>query len=177
MKTCIATNFIQMTGKGLLASLFVGLSAPTFASELEHRHGFEPGQVTAHQLAELEAVSTSEDNFATYEFKLDQYRGGGVVSTQNGVSSGHAQMAANYGLDPAEYTVAEIAIIAGERDEEQRERLINFYKGNGTVASTQSTGSRPCTQFEMAAKIDPSQCGQLTHNQVARALVAQTSSD
>jgi hypothetical protein len=33
-----------------------------------------------------------------------------------GVSRGHAQLAANLGLDPAEYTLAELAVIKGRTE-------------------------------------------------------------
>ena len=120
-----------MKRTALTTALILGLAAPAFAAS----------NLTAHQFATLEAVSTSEDDFATYEFKRDQFTGGSVVSTQSGISAGHAQLAANYGLDPVEYSVAELVIIGGESNEEDRERLIAAYAGDsGAVISSQGSG-------------------------------------
>ena len=89
----------------------------------------------------LEAVSTSEDDFATEAFKREQFASGGIVSTQSGISAGHAQLAASYGLDPVEYSVAELVIIAGENDEQERDRFIAAYAGDdGAVISSQGSG-------------------------------------
>ena len=44
---------------------------------------------------------------------------------------------ANYGLDAADYSVAQLVIIAGENNEEERDRLIAAYKGSDAVVSTQ----------------------------------------
>ena len=112
----------------LTSALVLGLAAPAFAMD----------SLTAHQFATLEAVSTSENDFATEAFKREQFANGGMVSSPSGISAGHAQLAANYGLDAADYSVAQLVIIAGENDEEERDRLIAAYKGNGSVVSTQS---------------------------------------
>ena len=117
-----------MKRTALTTALILGLAAPAFAAS----------DLTAHQFATLEAVSTSEDDFATEAFKREQFATGGIVSTQSGISAGHAQLAANYGLDPVEYSVSELVIIAGENDEEERDRFIAAYKGDGTLVSTQS---------------------------------------
>jgi len=120
-----------MKRTALTTALILGLAAPAFAAS----------DLTSHQIATLEAVSTSEDDFATEAFKREQFANGGIVSTQSGISAGHAQLAANYGLDPAEYSVAELVIIAGENDEEQRERFIAAYAGDdGAVISSQGSG-------------------------------------
>ena len=115
----------------LTSALILGLAAPAFAAS----------DLTSHQIATLEAVSTSEDDFATAAFKREQFASDGIVSTQSGISAGHAQLAANYGLDPVEYSVAELVIIAGENDEEERERFIAAYAGDdGAVISSQGSG-------------------------------------
>lgn len=120
-----------MKRTALTTALILGLAAPALAMD----------GLTAHQFATLEAVSTSEDDFATEAFKREQFASGGIVSTQSGISAGHAQLAANYGLDPAEYSVAELVIIGGESDEEQRELVIAAYAGNdGAVISSQGSG-------------------------------------
>ena len=120
-----------MKRTALTTALILGLAAPAFAAS----------DLTAHQFATLEAASTSEDDFATEAFKREQFASGGIVSTQSGISAGHAQLAANYGLDPVEYSVAELVIIAGESNEEDRDRLIAAYAGdNGAVISSQGAG-------------------------------------
>ena len=120
-----------MKRTALTTALILGLAAPAFAAS----------DLTSQQFATLHAVKTSENDFATYEFKRDQFNSGGIVSTQSGISAGHAQLAANYGLDPVEYSVAELVIIAGENDEEERDRLIAAYAGDeGAVISSQGSG-------------------------------------
>ena len=120
-----------MKRTALTTTLILGLAAPAFAAS----------DLTSHQIATLEAVSTSEDDFATAAFKREQFASDGIVSTQSGISAGHAQLAANYGLDPVEYSVAELVIIAGENDEEERERFIAAYAGDdGAVISSQGSG-------------------------------------
>ena len=120
-----------MKRTALTTALILGLAAPVFAAS----------DLTSHQIATLEAVSTSEDDFATEAFKREQFASGGIVSTQSGISAGHAQLAANYGLDPVEYSVAELVIIAGENDEQERERFIAAYAGDdGAVISSQGSG-------------------------------------
>ena len=120
-----------MKRTALTTALILGLAAPAFAAS----------DLTSQQFATLHAVKTSENNFATYEFKRDQFANGSVVSTQSGISAGHAQLAASYGLDPVEYSVAELVIISGENNEEERDRLIAAYAGdNGAVISSQGSG-------------------------------------
>jgi Flp pilus assembly protein TadD len=120
-----------MKRTALTTALILGLAAPAFAAS----------DLTAQQFATLEAVSTSEDDFATEAFKREQFATGGIVSTQSGISAGHAQLAASYGLDPVEYSVAELVIIAGESDEEERARFIAAYAGDdGAVISSQGSG-------------------------------------
>ena len=120
-----------MKRTALTTALILGLAAPAFAAS----------DLTSHQFATLEAVSTSEDDFATEAFKREQFATGGIVSTQSGISAGHAQLAASYGLDPVEYSVAELVIIAGENDEEERARFIAAYAGDdGAVVSSQGSG-------------------------------------
>ena len=120
-----------MKRTALTTALILGLAAPAFAAS----------DLTSQQFATLHAVKTSENDFATYEFKRDQFANGSVVSTQSGISAGHAQLAASYGLDPVEYSVAELVIISGENNEEERDRLIAAYAGdNGAVISSQGSG-------------------------------------
>lgn len=128
-----------MTRIALTSALLLGLAAPAFASNLANTYGFDAGAVSAQELAVLKASDTSEDNFANLMVQKDKI-GGAIVSTQSGVSAGHAQLAASEGLDPTVYTVAEIAIIKGENDEEERARLVDAY-GAGGIASSQSFGT------------------------------------
>lgn len=131
----------KMTLTSLAAVLAFGLAVPVHASDLERQHGFRPGQATTHQLAILEAVSSSEDDFATLEYKKSQFASGSVVSSQGGISAGHKQLAASFGLDPAQYSVAEIVVIMGENEEEKRAGFVRAYEGDdGAVISTQSVG-------------------------------------
>ena len=139
-RTRIAGTERKMTITALTTSLVLSLGAPAVASDLERQYRFQPGEVTAHQLAVLKATSTSEDDFATVDFKHKQITNGTAVSTQSRHSSGHAQMAASLGLDPEDYSVAEIAIILGQSEEEERQRFIDAYADEGAVISTQNVG-------------------------------------
>lgn len=123
----------------LTTALIAGLAAPALASDqLAAFYGVDAGTVSAQELATLHAIGDSENDFATVEFKRDQFTGV-VASTQSvGVSDGHAQLAASLGLNPDVYSVAELAVIRGESNEDIRAGLIEAYGSNGAIVSTQS---------------------------------------
>ena len=124
-------------------AVFLGfaVTGQAVASDLERKHGFAKGQASAQDLAVLEASSSSEDDFRNVVTKRAQIAQGTIVSTQSGISQGHAQLAASEGLDPTVYSVPELVIIKGESDEDQRARYVEAYRDTGAVISTQSTGA------------------------------------
>ena len=97
-----------MTRIALTSALAIAIAAPAFAdTQLERQLGVEPGVYTS---AELAAIKGSYDSDTGYNFPVR----GGVVSTQSvGISAGHAQLAAQLGLDANNYSVTELAAIKG----------------------------------------------------------------
>jgi hypothetical protein len=88
-------------------------------AQLADSLGLDSGAFTAAELATIKGLveqRTTEDAFAIADRVA---RGGeGVASTQSvgGISAGQAQLAATLGLDPAEYSLAELAVIKGQAE-------------------------------------------------------------
>ncbi len=85
------------------------------AAQLAANVGVQPGNFSLTELVQLKTATEAGDqtrvNFITSG-------GADVVSTQSFVSPGQAQLAASLGLDPAEYTLAELASIAADREDD-----------------------------------------------------------
>ena len=120
-----------MTRIALTSALAIAIAAPAFAdTQLERQLGVEPGIYTT---AELAAIKGSYDTDTGYNFPPR----GDVVSTQSvGISAGHAQLAAQLGVDANDYSFAELAAIKGSFDSDTG---YNF-PAKGGVVSTQSVG-------------------------------------
>ncbi|MEL6169169.1 MAG: hypothetical protein AAFR35_10790 [Pseudomonadota bacterium] len=77
------------------------------AAQLAASVGVEPGALSVQELAVIKnATDNADDNRA-----LASIRGaltGDVVSTQSGISAGHAQLAAQFDVDPTVYSVTDI---------------------------------------------------------------------
>lgn len=126
----------------LTTALLLGLAAPALASDqLARNIGVEPGVYSLSELARLKGAKDSKeagesDRFAALKKMFDSE----VVSTQSaGVTAGHAQLAGHAGVDPADYSVAEIVMLrSAVRDgDEARTR---FVTGGADSVSTQSGG-------------------------------------
>jgi hypothetical protein len=136
----------------LTSALALAIAAPAFASDqLARNLGVEPGVYTTAELATIKgiregAVGTDAATASALEDLFAQ----GIVSTQSVGSIGHAQLAANLGLD-GDYTTAELATIKGIRegaagtDVATADALEGLLSGG--VVSTQSTGGSAANQL------------------------------
>lgn len=116
----------------IVSALVAAIAAPAFAnSQLEQILGVEPGVYTS---AELAAIKGSFDSDTGYNFPV---RDGGVVSSQStGFSAGHLALAAQVGVNPADFSTAELARIKGSFDSDTGYNV----SARGDVVSTQSVG-------------------------------------
>lgn len=85
-------------------------------AQLAANLGLDAGLYTSAELAEIkgvvEAHSTADTGSVAYLTARD---GTGLVSTQSvGASGSSAQLADNLGVDPADYTLAELAVLKGQ---------------------------------------------------------------
>lgn len=101
----------------LTTALVVAATAPALANDqLARSLGVEPGLLTTAQLVQVKAsVDNANDNRVAKEL-IERFTSGDVSTMSTGISAGHAQLAANLGLDPAEYSLAELAGIKGSYD-------------------------------------------------------------
>ena len=139
----------------LTTAVALGLAVPAFAADQIAGHlNVAPGAYSQTELARLKAAQNAGDpeQVAALKALFD----GTAVSTQSvGVEPGHAQLAANLGLDPNAYTTAELVRIKAARgDEEQVAALESLYAGDSV--STQSGGVNG-GQRQLAARagVDP----------------------
>lgn len=134
----------------IASALVAAIAAPAFAnSQLEATLGVAPGVYTS---AELAAIKGSYDTDTGYNFPV---RDSGVVSTQStGFSAGHLALAAQVGVNPADFSTAELAGIKGSYDTDTGYNV----PARGGVVSTQSVGiSDGHTQLAAAAGVDASE--------------------
>jgi len=144
----------------LTTAIVLGLAAPALADDQIARNlGVEPGQYSQSELARLKAVQDSKDSGEYDRFAaLERKFAGDAVSTQSvGVEPGEAQLAANLGLDPNDFTLAELVRIkaaknAGEYDEVAQ--YISMYAGE-TVSTQSAGGNGGQRQIAARAGIDP----------------------
>ncbi len=91
----------------IAAAAAVTLAGPVLANDqLSLQLGVEPGTLSTHELIVLRAADEAGDRTLA-----DFYRNGGseIVSTQSiGNNAGKAQFAAQLGVDPSAYSVAEL---------------------------------------------------------------------
>ncbi len=116
----------------IASALVAAIAAPAFAnSQLENLLDVEPGVYTT---AELVAIKGSYDSDTGYRFPV---RDGGVVSTQSvGFSASHLALAELVGVNPADFTTAELVAIKGSYDSDTGYNI----PARGGVVSTQSVG-------------------------------------
>ena len=134
----------------IVSALVAAIAAPAFAnSQLENILGVEPGVYSA---SELVAIKGSFDTDTGYNVPA---RDGAVVSTQStGFSAGHVQLANSLGVNPADYTTAELVAIKGSFDTDTGFNAPE----RGGVVSTQSVGiSAGHAQLAANAGVDANQ--------------------
>ncbi|MBL9060670.1 MAG: hypothetical protein JNK88_11685 [Mangrovicoccus sp.] len=141
----------------LTTAVALGLAAPAFAADQIAGHlNVAPGQYSQTELARLKAAQNAGDAEQVAALKV-LFDGTGVSTQSVGVEPGHAQLAANLGLDPNAYTTAELARIKAARndgDGAQVAALESLYAGE--TVSTQSAGVNG-GQRQLAARagVDP----------------------
>jgi len=146
----------------LTTALVVAASAPAFANaQLARSLGVEPGTLTTAQLAQVKAVVDHDDDNRTARALIERFSAGEVSTMGAGVSAGHAQLAANLGVDPAQVSVSEIASIRAlvDHDDDNRavEAAIDRVRDGGVV-STMSTGvSAGHAQLAASLGLDPAE--------------------
>jgi len=132
----------------IASALVAAFAAPAFAnSQLEQIIGVEPGVFTS---AELAAIKGSFDTDTGYNIPA---RDGVVTSSQSVAgNAGAAQLAAQLGVNPADYTVAELAAIKGSFDSDMGYNI----PVRGGVVSSQSVGiSAAHAQLAAAEGVNP----------------------
>ncbi|MDJ1015799.1 MAG: hypothetical protein QNJ35_04730 [Paracoccaceae bacterium] len=150
----------------LTTALAVAAAAPAFANndQLARSLGVEPGVLTTSQLVQIKsAIESDDDNGNRYAKALIERFTGGVVSTMStGVSAGHAQLAAQFGVDPADVSASELAVIKGavesENDSGNRQVDALIERFTGGVVSTMSSGiSTGHAQLAASLDLDPNE--------------------
>ncbi len=128
----------------LTTALVVAASAPAFANDqLARSLGIEPGALTTSQLAQVKAsIDNDNDNRISREL-AERFSAGEVSTMSTGISAGHAQLAARFGVDPQAFSVSELAAINGLVDHDDDNRAVEAAIAkviSGGVVSTMSTG-------------------------------------
>jgi hypothetical protein len=111
-----ATVLASLFSRGVVSTQSVGASGN---AQLAQNLGVNAGDFTTAELATIKGITeqrATDDAFALSD--LIGRGADGVVSTQSvgGISAGHAQIARNLGLDPADYSLAELAVIKGQAE-------------------------------------------------------------
>lgn len=142
----------------LTATLALAAAAPALASDQLARHlGVAPGTYSLTEMARMKAV---KDNTGPGESDriaaLKAMFGRDAVSSQSaGITPGHAMLAANAGVDPQDYSVAEIVMLRDAIRDGDEARIRFLQRGNA-VMSTQSAGITPGhRQLAANAGVDP----------------------
>ncbi|MBL9060669.1 MAG: hypothetical protein JNK88_11680 [Mangrovicoccus sp.] len=147
MKTFILTAAIALAAAPVLAS-----------DQLARNLGVTPG---AYSLTELARLKAAKDNIGPGESDrmaaLMAMFGSDTVSSQSaGITSGHAQLAANAGVDPQDYSLAEIVMLRAAVRDGDEARIRFLQRGSAAAMSTQSAGIAPGhRQLAANAGIDP----------------------
>ncbi|MFQ6546527.1 hypothetical protein AADZ90_001110 [Aestuariibius sp. 2305UL40-4] len=126
-------------------------ATPALASDqLAQSLGVDPGAYSVSELATLKAAMEEHDHQ-----KVDLILGGGaIVSTQGRAGAGQAQLAAQLGVAPGAYDVADLIElrVAYEENDDQRVRKI---LSGGSVVSTQDSGVAGHDQMARQLGVDP----------------------
>ena len=114
-------NVLQILfSQGVVSTQSMGASGN---AQLAQSLGLNAGDFTTAELATIKGVveQRATDDAGSIAY-LTGHGGNGVISTQSvGISAGHAQLASNLGLDPAEYSFAELAEIKGRFELEEND--------------------------------------------------------
>lgn len=96
----------------LTTALILSAAAPAFASDqLARSLGLEAGVFTTSQLVQLKAAYDGADEGNGHFDTLVERFSSDAVSTSNGITEGQRQIAEQVGVNPADYTLAELVAI------------------------------------------------------------------
>ncbi|MGJ8584093.1 MAG: hypothetical protein ACSHXD_08385 [Marinosulfonomonas sp.] len=166
MKNLIATTVIAAT-----------LAAPAFAGsgkdQLAALAGVSAENYSISELVRLDAAQ--KDGDATTSSFIKAKANGNVISTQNSVSAGQAQLAASVGVEPGSLTQAEmIRLDQALREGDATKANYIIDQANGDSISSQSGISAGDAQLAALVGVEP---GSLTRAQMIRLDQAQKEGD
>ncbi len=128
----------------LTTALVVAASAPAFANDqLARSLGIEPGALTRSQLAQVKASIENDDDNRIARELAERFSAGEVSTMSTGISAGHSQLAARFGVDPQAFSVAELASLKALVDNDDDNRAVKAEIAqvrDGGIVSTMSTG-------------------------------------
>jgi hypothetical protein len=100
----------------LTSALALAIAAPAFAGDqLARNLGLEPGVYTTAELATIKGIREGANGTdASTAAALETLYEGGVVSTQSVPGSAAEQLARFLGVNAADYSLAELAVLKGD---------------------------------------------------------------
>lgn len=132
-----------MSRLALTSALIIALSAPAFAdgkTQLAGPLGVNPADYTLAELIRLENAK-SDNNPTEFAFVKDQ-AAGRIISSVGTVSPGQAMQASILGVNPADYTLAQLVRLeTAVRDNDTQEIAFVKAQAEGKIVSTQGTVS------------------------------------
>ncbi len=146
-----------MSRLAMTSALLIALSAPAFAdgkAQLAGPLGVNPADYTLAQLIQLENAVRDNDA-ADFAFVKDQATGR-IVSTQGSVSPGQAMQAAILGVNPADYSPAQlIRLETAMRENDVQQIAFMKAQAEGKIVSTQGTVSPGLAMQAAILGVDP----------------------
>lgn len=134
-------------------ALVLSMAAPAFASDqLARSLGVEPGVYSTAQLVELKSAIEG-NNDQQVQFILDSAGTDGfTASTMSAPSAGKAQIAADLGVNPADYSLGELVKLR-KAEEESNEQIAGFVRSNGLSETVSSKSGISAGQAQLAASL------------------------
>lgn len=146
-----------MSRFALTSALLLALTAPAFAdgkAQLAGPLGVNPADYTLAQLIQL-GNAVRDNDAAEIAFVKDQ-ASGRIVSSQGTVSPGQAMQAAILGVNPADFTPAQlIRLETAVRENDTQEIAFVKAQAEGKIVSTQGTISPGLAMQAAILGVDP----------------------
>ena len=136
----------------LPAAIAALIAAPALASDqLAAQLGVAPGTYSAGELIQLSRAVEENDHQ-----RIRQITVGTVNSTQSvGISAGHAQLAAQLGVDPTSYSVNELIVLRRALEDNDSVTVNRLTGGSGAIVSTRNTPGAGDMQLANMLGVDP----------------------
>ncbi|MFQ6548007.1 hypothetical protein AADZ90_008605 [Aestuariibius sp. 2305UL40-4] len=136
----------------LPAAVAALIAAPALASDqLAAQLGVAPGTYSTSELIQLSRAVQDNDHQ-----RIRQITGGAVPSTQSvGISAGHAQLAAQLGVDPASYSVNELIVLRRALEDNDSVTVNRLTGGSDAIVSTRNTPGAGHMQLAAQLGVDP----------------------